>query len=358
MSVIEHSAWLVALAGCAIEASGDIERSPDVVTQAVGASVGACGFAAAQWDFEMLPQRTGRFTITFYAEAFDDNNQPIDAVIGLANGRADAFTDLGPIVRFNPAGMIDVRNGSVYAADVAFPYRTRNVNDNVPIIYRFRMDVDIPARRYSVWVHEEGGPEVAIATNYAFRTEQSSMTRIDTINAFRDSPNGGAFFCEGRVAPPVCASSSPTSGWANTAFPAQTGEFYIEVDATPSANNIDAVVGLSRVAASQFSDLAAIVRFNPDGYFDARDGNTYRAAMPVRYEANATYTIMIWANIDTGRYIASVTGPSGSSPTIADSYAFRTEQTGVTSLGMLGQKVDNAQGALTTCDLLIGNFPL
>ena len=65
----------------------------------------------------------------------------IDAVFGLSNGPADAFTDLAAIVRFNPSGFIDVRKGSAYAADVSVPYRA---NDH----FRVSMEIDFvrPAR--------------------------------------------------------------------------------------------------------------------------------------------------------------------------------------------------------------------
>jgi unsaturated chondroitin disaccharide hydrolase len=354
------------LAACATESTniaeptddgvGDID--PDELENEAGEqTMGACGFAIAEWDHQMLPQRTGRFTLTFYAQANDEHHEPIDAVIGLANGRADAFSDLGPSVRFNAAGKLDVRDGDAYAADVDFAYRSTNHFTDDAIPYRFRMDVDLPARRYSVWVHEEGGPEVALATDYAFRTEQSSLARIDTINAFRDSPNGYGFFCDARVTPRVCASSSATSGWASTGFPSQSGEFYVEVKATPHANNIDAVVGLSRAEASAFSDLAASVRFNPSGYFEARDGSTYRAVVPAPYRAGTTYTIAILANVTTGRYTASVSAPGGLSPIIAEGYAFASEQTGVPALGAVGQQLDSTYGGVTVCDVLQGNFP-
>ena len=46
----------------------------------------------------------------------------MNGVAGLAFGPVDGVADLAVIVRFSPAGTIDARNGSVYAADRVAPY--------------------------------------------------------------------------------------------------------------------------------------------------------------------------------------------------------------------------------------------
>src|SRR5690348_854591 len=56
-----------------------------------------------------------------------------------------------------------------------------------------------------------------------------------------------------------------TSSWWSQSFPEQVGRFHVELSATPSASNLDAVVGLSNAAATKWASLAAIVRFNPSG---------------------------------------------------------------------------------------------
>jgi unsaturated chondroitin disaccharide hydrolase len=313
----------------------------------------ACGFAVAQWDHGELPQQTGRFTLEFSAWPQDQNGFPIDAVIGLSDQRADSFDDLAVAVRFNDTGRIDVRNGGGYAADVDFPYDTAE-NDEDPNIYWFRLDVDIPNHRYSAWVHRTGGAEVQIANNYAFRTEQASVTRLGLINAFRDSPETGwAFFCDTKITPSVCSTSA--GGWANTAFPAQTGQFFVEFDVTPSANNIDAIIGMAAGPASHYTDLGPIVRFNPDGTFDARDGDGYRAVMTATYQAGVRYNFGLTIDVANHTYLASVWQPGGNYPGFAWDFAFRTEQADATSLDSLAVKADT--GSITVCDLLQGNFP-
>jgi hypothetical protein len=97
----------------------------------------------------------------------------MDGVTGLALGPADAPEDLGVIVRFNPAGFLDARNGSAYRADQAVPY-------TVGTRYAIRLVVNVPQHTYSVYVTPESGAEQTLATNYAFRTEQRTMPRLDT----------------------------------------------------------------------------------------------------------------------------------------------------------------------------------
>ncbi|HEX8107484.1 MAG TPA: hypothetical protein VF516_07130 [Kofleriaceae bacterium] len=96
--------------------------------------------------------------------------------------------------------------------------------------------------------------------------------------------------CGGEVEPAVAASppaaTTATAGgpWTNQPFTEQTQIFHPVFAATPSASSIDAVVGLSDGPAADFTDLAAIVRFNPDGTIDVRSGPA-RARLPVPHRA-------------------------------------------------------------------------
>jgi hypothetical protein len=137
----------------------------------------------ATWTNESIPEQAGTFHIVF---AFVPNNEsggPIDAVVGLSKGAAASFTDLGPIVRFSPAGTLDVRNGSAYAADQVFAY-------SVGQTYQIRLDIDMTRHRYTVRAQEDGGPTTTVASDYAFRSEQSGMARLDNVARIVDSEAG------------------------------------------------------------------------------------------------------------------------------------------------------------------------
>ena len=86
-------------------------------------------------------------------------------------------------------------------------------------------------------------------------------------------------FAIGTVTPSIAAAKrvTTTSGcipssrtWVNSALPqVETGTFRLEFDATPAATGIDGVIGLSSGPASDYTNLAAIVRFNSMGTIDA-----------------------------------------------------------------------------------------
>src|SRR5579863_1934777 len=68
-----------------------------------------------------------------------------------------------------------------------------------------------------------------------------------------------------------------SGSWNNSAFTAQAGTFTATILATPSGSPINTVIGLSDGAASAYSHLAAIARFNPSGNIDAYNGGSTAA---------------------------------------------------------------------------------
>jgi hypothetical protein len=197
-------------------------------------------------------------------------------------------------------------------------------------------------------------PWEVLADDLAFRSEQSAMTRINNVAWFVDGgPN------EQLQAPcslsysssTSCLSADAGSGWTSRAFSAQTQPFRLEFFVTP-ADGIDAVVGASSGAPDAFSDLAAIVRFRPDGTFDARNGADYAADATVQYHVGQQYRIALDIDPTTSTYSAEVYGPGAYDPStvIAHDYSFRSEQAGVGSLDHLGQFVDGTSGAVQVCN--------
>lgn len=116
-----------------------------------------------------------------------------------------------------------------------------------------------------------------------------------------------------------------------------TQQFTVEWEATPSTDNIDALMGLSRGAVSAPTGLACIARFNPSGQIDARNGGGYAAANAQNYSAGIRYHFRLVVNgFSPGAYDLFVKPSGGSEMKIADAYAFRTDQASITSLGNLG----------------------
>ncbi|MBI4424425.1 MAG: hypothetical protein HY554_11885 [Elusimicrobia bacterium] len=475
-------------------------------TRAAGA---VCLTSAGAWKNAALSAQTGSFTVEFDATPAGGG---IDGVLGLTNGAASSYAALAAIVRFNSQGRIDARNGGAYAAVSAVPYAAGQT-------YRIRLAVNVPAHTYSVAVRSPAGSETQVAANYAFRTEQRAVAKLDGMALYAsagsetacsvETPGGdttppavsvtapaagaplaglvqvsaaasddvgvagvrfeldGAALGAEATAPPYAATwdttrsadgshalvaiardaaghattsaavavtvdnkapaisgvaasqLTPTSAalswttdeasdsqadygagvsyglstalvaarvtahslsltglaagmvyhfrvrsrdaagnaaasgdltfatppadgclsvaaaWRSLPFPAQTGVFSAEFDATPSAARMDGVIGLSNGAAAAYTAVAAAVRFNSAGNIDARNAGAYGARLSLPYAAGVTYHFRLAVDVPARRY--SVTVRSGTSPEqlLAADFAFRSEQSGVARLDAL-----------------------
>ncbi|MDP3544236.1 MAG: Ig-like domain-containing protein [Elusimicrobiota bacterium] len=157
------------LAAVARDAAGNKATSAPVTVTVKNAAAPACLASAPQWKSTPFPAQSAPFTAAFDAVP---GASRIDAVTGLSLGAASGYASLAAIVRFNNTGYLDVRNGGAYGADASIPY-------NAGARYRLRLTVDPAARVYSVYVTPPGGPERTLASNYAFRSEQSAVSRLD-----------------------------------------------------------------------------------------------------------------------------------------------------------------------------------
>ncbi|KKQ47170.1 MAG: RTX family of calcium-binding protein, partial [Candidatus Yanofskybacteria bacterium GW2011_GWC2_37_9] len=120
------------------------------------------------WQNVSFARQTGSFTASF---DITPSGNAIDGVTGLASASVFGYTGLAAIVRFADTGIIDARNGSVYAALNTLRY-------SAGTSYYFDITVNLSTRAYSVMVTPQGGVAVQIANNFAFRTEQSSVTGL------------------------------------------------------------------------------------------------------------------------------------------------------------------------------------
>ena len=266
----------------------------------------------------------------------------IDAGIGLSNGSQNTFSALACIGRFNTSGTIDARNGGTYAAATWIPYSSNTT-------YHFRFVVNVSSHTYSLYVTPSGGVEQTVGVNYAFRTEQAGLSSLNNWSLWGDI--GSMQGC-GFGAP--CYTAPAGGNWINNSFASQSSIFTTEWDATPTAANIDGVMGLSNGAQSDFTGFACLTRFNVSGTIDARDGGIYHSAASISYSANTTYHFRLVVNVTAHTYSIYVTPAGGSEQLVGSNYAFRTEQSGVSSLNNLGLIVDSATGAARLCNFAIG----
>ncbi len=286
-----------------------------------------------------LGSQLGTFSVEFDATPASGAS---DALFGLSSGAPTTYTRLAAIVRFNPTGTIDVRNGGVYAADAAVPYAGGTS-------YHFRLDVNVINHSYSVHVGSPGASTL-LASNYAFRTEQAHVLKLDSY-AVKVDAGAGLGVC-GVVVEDVCNTAVPSGGFVNKGFAAERRFLTAAFTATPGANDMDGVIGLSAHAASSFNDLAAAVRFSDAGVIEARNGGVYTADVKIGYVKGQLYTFQLFTDVGFHSYTVVLNNQI----VLARNFAFRTEQASALSLSNLAVVIDSPAGPLTVCDF--GGTPL
>ncbi len=142
-----------------------------------------------------------------------------------------------------------------------------------------------------------------------------------------------------------CIDFPSTTGWYSQPMQSQTGTFQFAFDATPSASNINALVGLSKGLQTSATSFAALVRFNSAGNIDALSGTSYKAVNTIPYSANVTYHFVLVADISTHKYSAFVSWAGGFPWTVGTSLSFGSGASTVTSLNAYGE-YDPTSGAL------------
>jgi hypothetical protein len=215
------------LGGCA----GDLAPEPKEVS-IVRSALTVCKTATSTWSNTALPTQTGTFTAEYDVVP---KAKPIDSVVGLSSGPQTAYTGFATLTRFGTSGNIDARNGGSYAAASAIAY-SANVS------YHFRLVVNVPARTYSAYVTPAGGTEKAIGIDFAFRSEQSTVSQLDSWGTA--SGSGSADACGVDIGPaPLVRTSTMIpiadafvkDGAPSTNFGTVTA---IEVKTPPSAGTL------------------------------------------------------------------------------------------------------------------------
>jgi len=159
------------------------------------------------------------------------------------------------------------------------------------------------------------------------------------------------------VANSNCSTVAQAQGFVNSSFAPQSGPFTAEFDATPSAANMDGIMGLAQGTAQAFASIAVIPRFNTQNVIDARNYNVYQASTPpISYVANSKYHFRLVVDTPNKKYSAFVTAPQGSEQVLANNIRFRKEEADLTTaitLDHLVLEVDSTQGSLQVCNFKI-----
>ena len=306
--------------------------------------------AGAGWVNNAFSAQTGLFSAIFDATPGSTGAQ-MDTVFALSNApqtNSSDFTDSAVLVRFNSSGKVDARNGGSYPAS-SFAYAAGTA-------YRIRIDVNTPQHIYSVYVTPSGGVETPIALNYAFRTEQGSLSTLSNFNSISDL-SGSTTVCNFAIVPGTarsgCFNVAAGAGWTNYSFTVQTGVFTAVFDATPgsSGTQMDTVMALSNATqtnSSDFTGSAVLVRFNSSGTIDARNGGSYPASS-FAYSAGTPYRFRVVVNTPQHTYSVYVTPSGGAETQIASNYAFRSEQSSLSTLSNFNA-ISDLSGSSTVCN--------
>jgi len=170
-------------AGLAVSSHNDAVLATSTFDNVTVTTPPSCVSVAATgtWTNRSMATQTGTFTSTFDVTP---SISPISSAVGLSQGAQTAFTGFACAVVFTTAGTIQARNGGVYAAD--------NVINSAPgVTYHFRLVVNVPAHTYSIFVTPAGGSELTVGSNYAFRTEQNTVTSLNSWGALVNASPGG-----------------------------------------------------------------------------------------------------------------------------------------------------------------------
>lgn len=137
--------------------------------------------------------------------------------------------------------------------------------------------------------------------------------------------------------------------WTNIPTQSKTGNFTIKFEMIAAGDGVDSVVGLSDGPADAYTDLACIVRFNTQGFMDARNGPTYQSTNSLAYHPGVAYAVTMVVDIALQKYDVTVKPFGGSDVLVASQFSFRSEQSSVSSLGNLG--FVSAVGAFSLANL-------
>jgi hypothetical protein len=236
---------VVAILGCGVRSE------PEAPVQPIRSGLVVCKNTTSSYSNTAFGAQTGSFTVEYDAIP---NSKPIDSVVGLSRGPQTAHTGFATLTRFNPSGNIDARNGGAYAAASTIPY-------SAGLSYHFRLVVNVASHTYSAYVRAGGGAESTIGTNLAFRTEQATVTRLDSWGLIAGS--GSAQVCGVTVTPsdptlhqvtarPIADAFVKDGGSAGVNF---GGQAALEVK-TSSSNNRNAylkfdLTGFTNITAAK-----------------------------------------------------------------------------------------------------------
>ncbi|PTX90951.1 chondroitinase-B domain-containing protein [Opitutus sp. ER46] len=261
-------------------------------------------------------------------------------VTGIGSGPLTR-SDVGPEFYGGPAGSFTPPGAQVAAPLFNPPAGSYTGTQSVTIAttttgaaIRYTLDGSAPTASTGTLY---AGP-VSVATS-------ATLKAIATKSGLADSTVSTAAYT---ITPTGGTTITSAAGFVSSALTsAPSGTFTVEFDALSSVSPANAVIGLSSGAATGYTSLACMVRFNTTGRIDARNGGSF-VASAIPFAANTVYHFRLVVDVPTHTYAAYVTAPGGSEQTIGTNLAFRTEQAAVTQLSHVAWNVNATPGGALT----------
>lgn len=196
-----------------------------VTTPSGGVSLDASdGF----YNEALTAAQTGVFTASFDVTP---SVSPMNICVGVSDGNAYWWSEMATIVRFNTSGYIDARDGSVYSADTSIPYSGNTT-------YHVRMVVNVSAHTYSTYVTPSGGSEVSVGLDYDFRSEQSSISSVDTWSAVVEFASSGVAEIENFA---IAQSDTQAPGVPTGLAASNVTDTTVDLDWSASTDNVGVI---------------------------------------------------------------------------------------------------------------------
>jgi hypothetical protein len=128
-----------------------------------------------RWQQRPFATELTQFSVTFDVTPCDQSG---NYLISFSNAMQAAEIQYASLVRFNSHGNIDALNGNFFAAASPISYELMQK-------YRFKMDIDLKAHLYSIWVCLPDGrhfrPYALVGLNFSLREQHEGILSTATL---------------------------------------------------------------------------------------------------------------------------------------------------------------------------------
>ena len=151
-----------------------------------------------------------------------------------------------------------------------------------------------------------------------------------------------------RKGPVAWLPYTSTADWSSIDLgEGHTGEQTILLTVKPLEDKQDGIIFYTgrNARLEDWGHAPIAFRLNPDGYFDARNGEEYKMDNRIAYVAGKSYQVKIAADIAKKKYDVYITDESGKEQCLAKDYAFRTGAQEISDIGKLCARSGNGAAA-------------